>query len=334
MNWMWDKNMKVIAFAAREDEKIFFEKYSKELNIEVNFHEGSLNPKSVVMAEGYDMVTFLGNCTVNSEVLTALKSFGIKYIASRSTGYNNIDLKKAKELGIKVSNSTYSPYSVAEFTLMTALLLLRKIPETFSNVKEYNFSLKGLIGGEIRNKKVGIIGAGKIGKIVVNAFKSLGAEVLVYDLFQNEENFNYVSLDELLKNSDIISLHTPLTEENRYIIHEATLDKMKEGVIIINTARGELINNGALLKYLKNGKIGAAALDTIEGEVGIFHKDHRDGNFHHETLKELISMKNVMVTSHQAFYTDQAVSDMVQSALNNLYSFYTTGDAENNLITF
>ncbi|MGL4568892.1 MAG: NAD(P)-dependent oxidoreductase, partial [Fusobacteriaceae bacterium] len=126
----------------------------------------------------------------------------------------------------------------------------------------------------------------------------------------------------------------PLTGENRYIIDEATLDKMKEGVIIINTARGELINNGALLKYLKNGKIGAAALDTIEGEVGIFHKDYRDGNFHHETLKELISMKNVMVTSHQAFYTDQAVSDMVQSALNNLYSFYTTGDAENNLITF
>ncbi|MGL5355988.1 MAG: NAD(P)-dependent oxidoreductase [Cetobacterium sp.] len=324
--------MRILAFAVREDEKLAFNKYKNELNLHVDLEKSSLKYETVGLAKGYDAVTFLGNCDVDSRVLEVLAKFGIKFIASRSTGYNNIDLKAAKELGIKVSNSTYSPYSVAEFTVMMAFNLLRKIPETLSNVSKYNFSLKNLIGKEIRSSTVGVIGAGKIGKIVATHFKALGAKVNVYDLYQNDATLNYVSLDEIFEKSDIITLHSPLTPDTRHLIDEVSLSKMKDGVIIINTARGELIDTPAILKYLNNGKIGALALDTIEGEVGILHKDCSVSNFDHDILKELISKKNVTITSHQAFYTEEAVSDMVESALKNLDCFYKTGDAPNNLI--
>ncbi|MGL5965258.1 MAG: NAD(P)-dependent oxidoreductase, partial [Fusobacteriaceae bacterium] len=201
-----------------------------------------------------------------------------------------------------------------------------------SNVSKYNFSLKNLIGKEIRSSTVGVIGAGKIGKIVATHFKALGAKVNVYDLYQNDATLNYVSLDEIFEKSDIITLHSPLTPDTRHLIDEVSLSKMKDGVIIINTARGELIDTPAILKYLNNGKIGALALDTIEGEVDILHKDCSVSNFNHDILKELISKKNVTITSHQAFYTEEAVSDMVESALKNLDCFYKTGDAPNNLI--
>ncbi|MGL5054024.1 MAG: NAD(P)-dependent oxidoreductase [Cetobacterium sp.] len=324
--------MKILAFAVRDDEKLAFEKFKNELNLNIDLEKQSLNYDTVHLAEGYDAVTFLGNCDVDSRVLKVLALFKIKFIASRSTGYNNIDLNSAKKLNIKVSNSTYSPYSVAEFTVMMAFNLLRKIPETFSNVSEYNFSLKSLIGKEIRNSTIGIVGAGKIGKIVAQHFKALGATVHVYDLYQTDETLHYVSLNEIFEKSDIISLHSPLTLENRHLINESTLKKMKDGVIIINTARGELIDTSVLLKFLNNGKIGALALDTIEGEVGILHRDCSHSDFNHDILKELISHKNVSITSHQAFYTEEAVSDMVESALTNLDSFYKTGDANNNLI--
>ncbi|MGL5903839.1 MAG: NAD(P)-dependent oxidoreductase, partial [Cetobacterium sp.] len=293
--------MKILAFAVREDEKLAFEKFKTEYNLDVDYVAQNLNIETVHLAKNYDSVTFIGNCDVNSAVLETLNSFKIQYIASRSTGYNNIDLKKAKELGMKVSNSTYSPYSVAEYTVMLAFMMLRNIPETLSNAQKYNFSLKGLIGKEIRNCTIGVIGAGKIGKIVINHFKALGAKVLAYDLYKNDSSINYVSLDEIYQNCDIISLHSPLTLENKHLIDDESMSKMKDGIILINTARGELIENGALLKYLKNGKIGAVALDTIEGENGILHKDWSSSEFQNTLFKELLSFKNVCITPHGAF---------------------------------
>lgn len=326
--------MKVLAFAVREDEKMAFEKFKAKFNLMIDIESKLLTPKSVELAKGYDMITFLGNCDVNSEVLEKLHSFGIKYIASRSTGYDNIDLLKAKELGMKISNSTYSPYSVAEFTVMLGLMMLKNIPLALSNVSKNNFSLKGLMGREIRKQTIGIIGNGKIGKIVAKQFKALGANVLVYDLNPciSENELVNVPLNEVFEKSDIISLHLPLTNDSKYLINDENIKKMKTGVIIINTARGELIDGDSLLKNLKNGKIGGAALDTLENEIGIFHKNCNESGFKHRILKELLKLENVCITPHQAFYTDQAVSDMVESALENLYNFYTTGDSYNNLI--
>ncbi|WP_432205314.1 NAD(P)-dependent oxidoreductase (plasmid) [Cetobacterium somerae] len=324
--------MKILAFAARQDEITWFNKYSKKFNLDVTLEQKPLSPETVFLAKGYDSVTFIGSCTVDEVVLKKLKSYGIDYIASRSTGYDNIDLNCAKELGIKVSNSSYSPYSVAEFTLMTAMMMLRNIPATLKNIEHKNFSLKNLIGREIRSQKVGVIGTGKIGKIVIKLFQSMGADVVAYDLYESDENIKYVSLEKLLSECDVITLHAPLTSENKYLINEKSISKMKDGVILINTARGELIKLSDLLEGLNNKKVLAAALDTFEGESEIVHKDCSLTGYNHEILKKLLDMKNVLITSHQAFYTEEAVSDMVESALSNLIEFNKTGDAQNNLI--
>lgn len=326
--------MKILAFAVRKDELLAFDRYSRQFNLDISLVEKSLSPESVSLAQGYDMVTFLGNCIVNEFVLNQLKSYGIKYIASRSTGYNNIDLKIAKKLGISVSNSTYSPYSVSEFALMSTMMMLRNLPKTIKHIEKNNFSLNGLIGKELRNQKIGVIGTGKIGKIVYNSFKCLGAQVMAYDIFKSDENINYVSLNELFKESDVITLHVPLTDENKHIINKNSIEQMKNGVIIVNTARGELINLNDLIDGLKNQKISGAALDTFEKELGIVHKDCSANGFDNNELKELLSLENVLITSHQAFYTDQAVSDMVESALTNLSQFEKTGTSSNNLIDF
>lgn len=323
---------KIIAFAVRKDELSAFKKYSKEFNFSVKLEEKSLTPETVELCKGYDGVTFLGNCNVNREVLEKLNSFKIKYIASRSTGYNNVDLKAAKELGIYVSNSTYSSYSVAEFAVMSAFILLRNIPQSLKRVEKYNFSLGGLIGRELRNQTIGIIGTGKIGRIVAHHFKAMGAKVIAYDLYPSSDEIEYVSLEELFAQSDIISLHTPLTPENHHLINKETIAKMKNDVLIINSARGELVNLEDLIAGLKSKKIAGVALDTLEKEVGILHKDCSNIGFEHPQLKELLNMENVMITSHQAFYTDQAVSDMVESALTCLNEYFLSGNSKNNLI--
>lgn len=324
--------MKILAFAVREDEIESFNRYSKKFSLDISFESKSLRPDTVFLAKGFDGVTFLGNCNVNQEVLKKLNSYGIKFIASRSVGYNNVDLESAKKYEIKVSNATYSPYSVAEFALMISMMMLRHIPKTIKHIEKNNFSLNGLLGREVRNQQVGVIGTGKIGKIVYNLFKSLGASVVAYDLYQNNKDINYVCLDELLKTSDIITLHTPLTAENYHLIDKNSISKMKNDVIIINTARGELINLIDILEGLNSNKIGGVAFDTFEKEVGIVHKDCSEKGYDYQELKNLLTKENVLITSHQAFYTEQAVSDMVESALKNLIEFNRDGTAQNEII--
>lgn len=323
--------MKIIAFAVREDELIFFKKYQEEFNLNITLKKCRLSEETVELAKDYDMVTFLGNCTVNEIVLKKIKEFGIKYMASRSTGYNNIDLEIAKKLDIKISNATYSPYSVSEFAIMSILMLLRNIPKSLKRINNNNFSLNGLVGRELRNQRIGVIGTGKIGKIVLNTLKCMGAKVIAYDIYPSSKDIEYVSLETLFKKSDVITLHSPLTEENKYIINKTTMNMMKKDVLIVNTARGELVNIEDLILYLEEGKIAGVALDTLEGEVGIFHKDCSYTGFENENLKKLKEMENVLITSHQAFYTEQAVSDMIESALQNLSLYYETGNAPNDL---
>lgn len=327
--------MRVIAYAARPDERAAFDKFSKKFGMELRLEGSNLKPETVELARGYDMVSIVGNCTVNREILDKLSQFGIKYIASRSTGYDNIDLEAARELGINISNTFYSPNSVGEFAIMSALTLLRNIPYSFRKVEKNNFSLKGLQGRELRNQTVGVIGTGKIGRSAIKGFSGFGCKILAYDPYPNEEMkslVEYVSFEKLIKESDIITLHVPLTDGNAYMINKETIELMKEEVLIINTSRGELINTRDLIEGLRAGKIAGAALDVIEREKGILHNDCSEKPLTHDELAILKSMPNVQITSHHAFYTRQAVSDMVEFALTNLNSFYTTGDAPNALL--
>lgn len=327
--------MKVIAFAARPDEQMAFDKFSKKFGMVLELVPSNLSEETVEITRGFDMVSIVGNCTVNRSVLEKLSQFGIKYIASRSTGYDNVDLESAKEFGINVSNTFYSPNSVGEFAVMSALTLLRNIPYSFRKVEKNNFSLKGLQGRELRNQVVGVIGTGKIGRSAIKGFSGFGCKIIAYDPYPSDEVkdlVTYVTLEELLGKADLITLHVPLTDDNKYMIGEESISKMKDEVLIINTSRGELVNTRALINALRSGKIAGAALDVIEGERGILHNDCSEKPLAHDELAILKSMPNVQITGHHAFYTRQAVSDMVEFALTNLNSFYNTGDAPNALL--
>lgn len=322
--------MKVIAYAYRPDEAIAFERFSKELNLDITYVKECLSPENAHLAEGIEAVTILGNCNARRESLERLSKCGVKYLSSRSAGYNNIDLEAAKEFGIKVSNAQYSPNSVADFATMLALMLNRRVIQSIKRSASQDYSLVGLMGNELHNQVVGVIGTGRIGQAVIKNFSGFGPKILAYDLYPNEDMkkyVEYVDLDTLLEKADIITLHAPLFESNYHLINKETIAKMKDGVKIVNTARGELIHTFDLIDGLKSGKIGGAALDVIEGEVGIYHNDCRFKTINHDEMAILRNLPNVVLTSHFAFYTDQAVSDMVECGLRSLYLFLTKGNS-------
>lgn len=323
--------MKIIAYAYRLDEKLAFEKFSKELNLEVTYVSETLSVENAGLAKGIEAVAILGNCNASREVLEILHKCGVKYLASRSAGYNNIDLDCAKELGIRVSNASYSPNSVADFASMLALMLNRRVIESIKRSHGQDYTLKGLMGSEMHNQTVGIIGTGRIGQSVIKNFSGFGCKILAYDVYPNEsmkEYVEYVDLDTLYSNADIISLHVPLFKGNYNLINKESISKMKDGVKIINTARGELIDIHAVIEGVKSGKIGGLGLDVIENEVGIFHRDCRCLAIDHDQLAILKSLPNVIITPHFAFYTDQAVSDMVECGLKSLHSFLLKGSSD------
>ena len=327
--------MKILAYCVRPDEMDGFNEFSKKYGHEVTTVAETFSPESAPLAEGYDGITILGNCHANRRALEIIASFGIKYMASRSAGINNIDLEACDELGIKVTNvPAYSPNSVSEFTVGVALNLTRNIHIGARRAEGQNFGLNGLIGIEVRNLTVGVIGTGRIGFNVVKAFSGFGCRIIAHDIDENkevEEYAEYKSLDELYAEADIITLHTPLFDENYHMINEESISKMKDGVIIINPARGALVDAEALVKGLKSGKIRGAALDTYEHETGIFHNDHSNSILEDDTLARLLQLPNVIVTPHFAFYTDEAVSNMVEIALSNLKDFQLTGRGKNQI---
>lgn len=282
------------------------------------------------MTNGFDCVTILGNCNASGEVLEVLASNGVKFLASRSAGYNNIDLVKAKELGIRVSNATYSPNSVSEFTVMLFLMLNRKAKSILNRQAAHDYSLPGKIGIEARNQVVGVIGSGRIGLSTIKNLSGFGCEIVVYDVFENDEvkkYAKYVSLDELFASATVIILHAPLLDSTREIINKNNINKMRDGVTIINSSRGELVNTQDLIDGLDSGKIGAAGLDVLAQEAGYFHVDHRINGLNQREIAILEQKQNVILTSHIAFYTDQAVLDMVECALTSLVSFKNTGSS-------
>ncbi|MFV0379509.1 MAG: D-isomer specific 2-hydroxyacid dehydrogenase family protein [Anaerorhabdus sp.] len=323
--------MKIIAYAVRSDESAAFKKFSDELNIQVDTVSERLSLDTVEQAKGYDGVAFLGMCSVNEAVLKKLNEMGIKYIASRSTGYNNVDVKSLKALNMKLSNATYSPYCVADFTVMLILMAIRKMKSMIKRNDADDYSLAGIQGKEMHNLTFGIIGTGRIGAATADNLSGFNGKILGYDLYPNKElesKLTYVDLDTILKESDVISLHAPYLESTHHLLNKENLLKTKKGVVIINCARSELIDIDALIEMVENGHIGACGLDVFPNELGIIHTDNRLNIVNNHQLAILKQHKNVIVTGHSAFYTDQAVSDMVEVALRSLKSFIESDNSK------
>ena len=315
--------IKVAFFDTKEYDRASFELCNVQNEMEFKFLETKLTEDTVDLAKGCDVVCVFVNDTVNDKVIDKLYEYGVKMIALRCAGYNNVDLSRAYGKIHVVHVPAYSPYAVAEHAAALLLTSVRRIHKAYNRTRDFNFSLNGLTGFDLHGKTVGVVGTGKIGRIFINICQGFGMNVIAYDKFPAKDSgLNYVSLDELFEKSDIISLHCPLTEETTHLINRESIAKMKKGVVILNTSRGALINAEALLDGIKSRKIGAACLDVYEEEADIFFEDRSGHILNDELLARLISMPNVIVTSHQAFLTKEALTNIAETTIKNIKSFF------------
>lgn len=317
---------KIAFFGAKPYDIASFDKVNEKYNYDIRYYKGHLNPNNVVLTQDTDAVCIFVNDTADAAVIDAMVDNGVKLLALRCAGFNNVDLKAAKGKLPVVRVPAYSPYAVAEYSLALMLSLNRKIHRAYWRTRDGNFSLNGLMGFDMHGKTIGIIGTGKIAKILIRLLKGFGMRILAYDLypdmkFAGEEGISYVLLDELYRESDIISLHCPLTDQTKYMIDKDSIDKMKEGVMIINTGRGQLINTNDLIEGLKEKKIAAAGLDVYEEEGEYFYEDKSDKIIDDDVLARLLSFNNVIVTSHQAFFTKEALHNIAETTLQNIEDF-------------
>ena len=317
---------KIAFFGAKPYDIASFDKVNEKYNYDIRYYKGHLNPNNVVLTQDADAVCIFVNDTADATVIDAMVNNGVKLLALRCAGFNNVDMKAAKGKLPVVRVPAYSPYAVAEYSLALMLSLNRKIHRAYWRTRDGNFSLNGLMGFDMHGKTTGIIGTGKIARILIRLLKGFGMRILAYDLypdmkFAGEEGISYVSLDELYRESDIISLHCPLTDQTKYMIDKDSIDKMKEGVMIINTGRGQLINTNDLIEGLKEKKIAAAGLDVYEEEGEYFYEDKSDKIIDDDVLARLLSFNNVIVTSHQAFFTKEALHNIAETTLQNIDDF-------------
>ena len=325
--------IKVAFFDAKAYDKPSFEQYGSLYDVRFKYLETKLNEDTVDLAKGCDAVCVFVNDTVNAAVIDRLYEYGVRLIALRSAGYNNVDLQAAFGKIHVVHVPAYSPYAVAEHAIALLLTSVRRIHKAYNRTREFNFSLSGLTGFDFHGKTVGVVGTGKIGRIFIDICRGFGMNVIAYDLFPaRDSGIHYVSLDELLEQSDIISLHCPLTDETRHMINAEAIGKMKKGVVIVNTSRGALIDAEALLEGIKARKIGAACLDVYEEEADVFFEDRSGHILNDDLLSRLISMPNVIVTSHQAFLTEEALNNIAETTVSNILScFEKDGMCDNEL---
>lgn len=311
--------MKIFVYAMREfDEKKFFDQLTNQFQYEYNYTTEYPNTENASYAAGFDAVC-LTPCELTHEVLDKFHSYGVKCIATRSIGYDHIDLEYVKQLGMGASHVEYSPVTVADYSIMLMLMCCRNICHILERADIQDFSLKGKMGKEISECTIGIIGTGRIGRTVIKHLQGFGCKILAYDIYQNEEikdYAKYVSLEELYKNSDIISLHVPATAENYHLLNEQAFQQMREGVMIINTARGSLIDGQALINALESGKVGQAALDVWEQENGMIYVNRMNDPIVNREYALLKSFPNVILAPHTAFYTEKAVNSMTYNAIN------------------
>ena len=325
--------MKVAFFDAKPYDKPSFNKFGEANGVKFKYFETKLTEDTVNLAKGYDSVCVFVNDTVNASVIDSLLELGVKTIALRCAGFNNVDVKHAKGKLRVVRVPAYSPYAVAEHAIAMLLTSIRRIHKSYLRTRDFNFSLSGLTGFDLHGKTVGVIGTGKIGQVFIDICKGFGMNVLACDKYPSEKvkekGVEYVEMDEIFAKSDIISLHCPLTEETYHLINEKAIEKCKKGVAIINTSRGALVDAEALLNGIKTRKIGTACLDVYEEESEYFFEDKSGHIMDDDVLARLISMPNVIVTSHQAFLTEEALSAIAEVTVNNLLSLEKTGSCDN-----
>ena len=327
--------MKITLFGTQPYDRESFDRANERYGFEFNYHRSHLNGNNTSLAQGADAVCIFVNDTADAATIRSLAAMDVKLIALRCAGFNNVDLKAAAEYGIPVVRvPAYSPHAVAEYAVMLMLTLNRKVHRAYWRTRDGNFSLHGLLGFDMYGKTAGIIGTGKIAKKLITILRGFGMNILAYDLypdynFAREHQVVYTTLDELYRSSDIISLHCPLTEQTRYLINDYSISKMKDGVMIINTGRGQLIHTNALIEGLKNKKIGSAGLDVYEEESEYFYEDRSDKIIDDDTLARLLSFNNVIVTSHQAFFTREALANIASTTLMNIKDFMEHKKLEN-----
>ena len=315
--------MRILAYSCRPDEREFFDHFAQKYQVEVVLTDQEPSPETAELARGFECISTVAD-PMPAELLEKFKNVGVRFISTRTIGFDHIDVKAAHQLGLEVGNVSYSASSVADYAIMLMLMTLRNAKTILEQTNIRDYSLDALRGRELPYMTVGVMGAGKIGQTVLKHLSGFGCRLLAYDLYENQEAKRYatfVPLETLLAESDIITLHIPATEKNRNFINKETIAKMKDGAIIINTARGSLVNSCDLIEAISQKKLGGAALDVFEKEEDIFHNDLTGEIVDAQELAVLQSFPNVIVTPHIAFYTDRAVSDMVENSIQSCLLF-------------
>ncbi len=326
--------MKFAFFDTKPYDKPAFVQFGAEQDITFKFFEAKLSEDTVELAQGYDGVCVFVNDTVNAAVIDALADMGIRQIALRCAGFNNVDAHHAKKRGIRLARvPAYSPYAVAEHAMAMLLTSIRRIHKAYLRTKDFNFSLKGLTGFDLYGKTVGVVGTGRIGRVFIDICRGFGMRVLAYDKYPAAGvPCEYVSRERLFSESDIISFHCPLTEDSYHMVDADSIAHMKKGVILINTSRGALIDAEALLAGIKSRQIGAACLDVYEEESDLFFEDRSGHIVEDDTLARLISMPNVLLTSHQAFLTEEALANIAETTVQNILALALGAPCENEIL--
>lgn len=319
MIWVMTK-VTITFYGCDQSEAELIRQSTRRYGVASAITDAPVSVSNVNLAAGSRCISVSHKTRITRPVLRALSEVGVEYISTRSAGQNHIDVEYAKSLGIVVGNVAYSPDSVADYTLLLMLMMLRNVKSTIERVNEYDFRLNDARGKELRDMTVGVIGTGRIGSAVIDRLQGFGCQILAYD--RSAKAFaNYVPLDELLERSDIVTLHTPLKVETHHLLDEQRLEQMKRGAFVINTGRGALVDTAAVIDALENGRLSGAALDVIEGEEGIFYTDHRNKPIGNEPLVRLQELPNVIITPHAAYYTDHALLDMVENSIANCLKF-------------
>lgn len=314
--------MKIAFYGTKSYDRLFFEPLSEEYGYSIKFIRGSLNEDNIVLAQGCDAVCVFVNDKVDAGLIDKLYEMEVKAILLRSAGYNNVDIKAAKGKIHVLRVPSYSPEAVAEFATSLLLSVNRKTHRAYVRTREFNMSINGLMGEDLHGKTAGVIGTGKIGQAMIRILKGFGMRVIAYDVYPNNElDIEYMNLEELFKEADVITMHCPLTKETYHIIDKAAIKKMKKGVYLVNTSRGALIDTAAVIEELKTGNTFAGvALDVYEEEDGLFYEDHSDRPVTDDIIARLMSFPNVIITSHQGFFTKEALRAIAIVTLENAKS--------------
>lgn len=321
---------KVAFFDTKPYDRTWFDALGK--NYEITYFEEKLNHHTAKFTDGFDAVCAFVNDRVNALAIERLYNNGVQLIAMRCAGYSNVDVKAAFQKLHIVRVPAYSPHAVAEHTMGLLLTLNRRLHKAYNRTREFNFSIVGLTGTDLYGKTAGVIGTGKIGRTFIDICRGFGMRVLAYDKFPAKDSgLDYVELDTLLRESDVISLHCPLTPDTRHILNRDAFSKMKKGVFILNTSRGALIDSEALLDALNSRTVGGAGLDVYEEEANLFYEDRSDTIIHDDTLALLVSRPNVILTAHQAFLTEEALHNIAEETIKNLDAFFSGAPLENEI---